>query len=158
MPAAVTAEAKAYVKNLKLSGVDMKATENFAGAAVVEIVGNITNGGDRPLERVDLSCVFYDVSGLVVLRERVPIVKTTLKPGETKPFRLAFEGVSQSWNQTLPQLVIAQIVFAYASLTRIISRARRKRTENLSFQNIATCRSSRDRGDEFPRSGLGQGT
>jgi hypothetical protein len=112
VPAAVTAEAKAYVKNLKLSGVDMKATENFAGAAVVEIVGNITNGGDRPLERVDLSCVFYDVSGLVVLRERVPIVKTTLKPGETKPFRLAFEGVSQSWNQTLPQLVIAQIVFA----------------------------------------------
>lgn len=112
VPAAVTAEAKAYVKNLKLSGVDMKATENFAGAAVVEITGNITNAGDRPLERVDLSCVFYDVSGLVVLRERVPIVKTTLKPGETKPFRLAFEGVSQSWNQTLPQLVIAQIVFA----------------------------------------------
>jgi len=111
-PAAVTAEAQAYVKNLKLSGVEMKATENFAGAAVVEITGNITNGGQRPLERIDLSCIFYDVSGLVVLRERVPIVKTTLRPGESKPFRLAFEGVSQSWNQTLPQLVIAQIVFA----------------------------------------------
>ena len=111
-PAAVTAEAKAYVKNLKLSGVDMKATENFAGAAVVEIIGNITNQGDRTLTRVDLSCIFYDVNGMVVLRERVPIVKTTLKPGETKPFRLAFEGVSQNWNQTLPQMVIAQIDFA----------------------------------------------
>jgi hypothetical protein len=47
----------------------------------------------------------------VVLRERVPIVRTTLKPRETKPFRLPFEGVSQNWNQVLPQLVIAQIVF-----------------------------------------------
>ena len=62
-------------KNLKLSGVEMKATENFAGAAVVEVIGNITNQGDRTLARVDLSCIFYDVSGLVVLRERVPIVR-----------------------------------------------------------------------------------
>lgn len=111
-PPAVTAEAKAYVKNLKLSGVDMKATENFAGAAVVEITGSIENAGDRELSRVELSCVFYDVSGLVVLRERVPIVRAAMKPGETKPFRLAFEGVSQNWNQALPQMVIAQIVFS----------------------------------------------
>ena len=109
---AATAEAKAYVKNLKLSGVSMKATENYAGAAVVEIIGSITNNGDRPLSRVDLSCIFYDVSGLVVLRERVAIVRTTLNPGETKPFRLPFEGVSQNWNQALPQMVIAQIIFA----------------------------------------------
>jgi hypothetical protein len=110
-PAAVTAEAKAYVKNLGLAGVEMKATENFAGAAVVEITGRISNNGDRALSRVDLNCIFYDVNGLVVLRERVPIVRTTLKPRETKPFRLPFEGVSQNWNQVLPQLVIAQIVF-----------------------------------------------
>jgi hypothetical protein len=114
-PAATTvasAEAKAYVQNLKLSGVEMKATENFAGAAVLEITGNIANNGDRDLARVELSCIFYDVNGMVVLRERVPIVRSPLKPGETKPFRLPFEGVPQSWNQTLPQLVIAQIVFS----------------------------------------------
>jgi hypothetical protein len=111
VPGPASAEAKAYVQNLKLSGVEMKATENFAGAAVVEIVGNIQNAGDRAVSRVELSCVFYDASGLVVLKERVPIVRSTLRPGETKPFRLPFEGVSQSWNQALPSLVIAQIVF-----------------------------------------------
>jgi hypothetical protein len=31
----------------------MKATENFAGAAVVEITGNIANNGDRDLARVN---------------------------------------------------------------------------------------------------------
>ncbi len=110
-PPAISADAKAYVRNLKLSGVDMKATQNYAGGTVVEILGQITNGGDRPLDRVELTCVFYDAYGQVVLRERVPIVKTTLKPGETKTFRLPFEGIPASWNQSLPQLVIAQIDF-----------------------------------------------
>ena len=109
---AITAEAKSYVRNLKLSQVQMKATANFTGAAVIEVEGQITNNGDRTLARVELNCVFYDVSGLVVLRERVPIVKTPLKPGETKEFRLPFEGVPPSWNQTLPQLVIAHIAFS----------------------------------------------
>ena len=111
-PAAITAEGKAYVRNLKLSEVDMKATEAFTGAAVVEIVGKITNGGDRTLSRVELNCVFYDPYGQVVLRERVPIVRSAMKPGETKSFRLPFEGIPGSWNQSLPQLVIASITFS----------------------------------------------
>jgi hypothetical protein len=89
----------------------MKATANYAGATVVEIIGNITNMGQRPLNRVELNCVFYDSAGLVVLRERVPIVRAAIKPGETRAFRLPFEGIPQSWNQSLPQLVIAHIAF-----------------------------------------------
>ena len=50
----------------------------------------------------------------MVLRERVPIVSAKigeLAPGETKPFRLAFDNVPESWNQAMPQLVIARIEF-----------------------------------------------
>jgi hypothetical protein len=90
----------------------MKAAKNYAGAMIVEVVGNITNAGDRTLNRVELNCVFYDAYGQVVLRERVPIVRSTLKPGEARAFRLPFEGIPDSWNQTLPQLVIASINFA----------------------------------------------
>ena len=110
-PPAITSDAKAYVANLKLSQVEMKATANYAGAAVVEVLGRITNNGTRALDRVELNCVFYDTAGLVVLRERVPIVRSTLKPGETRDFRLPFEGIPDSWNQSLPQLVIAHIAF-----------------------------------------------
>jgi hypothetical protein len=110
--APITAEAKAYTQHLQLSGVEMKATESFTGAAVVEIVGNIGNAGDRVLNRVELTCIFYDPYGQVVLRERVPIVRSTLKPGETRSFRLPFEGIPDSWNQALPSLVIASIDFA----------------------------------------------
>ncbi|MGH9632771.1 MAG: FxLYD domain-containing protein [Bryobacteraceae bacterium] len=110
-PTVLTAEAKAYVASLKLADVNMKATANYVGATVVEVTGQITNAGERTLELIELNCVFYDPYNTVVKRERVPIVRSTLKPGETQSFRLPFEEIPESWNQSLPQLVIANIVF-----------------------------------------------
>lgn len=114
MPPELTAEAKAYVKNLQLSEVEMKAAESFMGSQLVEITGKIANNGDRPLQQVDLNCVFYDPYSQVVLRQRVSIVRTKtggLKPGETKSFRLPFDTLPKSWNQSMPQMVIAGILF-----------------------------------------------
>lgn len=113
-PTAITAEAKAYVRNLKLADVEMKANASYLGQEVVEIVGKITNAGDRPLRQVDLNCIFYDVYNQVVLRERTTIVRPregVFKPGDTRPFRLPFDNIPRGWNQTLPQIVIAGIVF-----------------------------------------------
>lgn len=113
-PPALTGDAKAYVRNLKLSEVEMKANESYLKQSVVEITGNIGNQGNRVLQVVEINCVFYDPYGQLVLRERVPIVGRKiggLAPGETKPFRLAFDNIPESWNQAMPQLVIAQIVF-----------------------------------------------
>jgi hypothetical protein len=110
----LTPEAKAYTRNLKLSDVEMKATENALRQMLVEIEGSITNAGDRPVRRVELTCVFYDPYGEVILRERVPIVRGrdgVLGPGETRQFRLPFDAIPDDWNQTMPQLVIAQVIF-----------------------------------------------
>jgi len=110
----ITPEAKAYVRHLRLAEVEMKAAESFMRQAVVEITGKIGNAGERPLRQVDLNCVFYDPYGQLVLRERVSIVKPrsgALNPGQTRSFRLAFDNIPQSWNQALPQLVIAGIQF-----------------------------------------------
>ncbi len=107
-------EAKAYVRNLRLSDVSMKATENYALQALVEIEGKIANAGDRPLESVEIYCYFYDSYGQMVFRPRVAIVTTRmggLKPGETKTFRLPFDEIPPSWNQTMPQMVIAGVKF-----------------------------------------------
>ena len=110
----LTSDAKGYVKNLQLSGVEMKATEAAMNIRVVEIIGNIKNAGDRPLKSVLLNCIFYDAYGQVVLKDRVEIVREKtggIGPGETKPFRLPFDTLPASWNQGMPQLVIAEIVF-----------------------------------------------
>ena len=112
--APLTPEAKAYVKNLALSDVEIKANKSYLNLMVVEINGKIGNNGDRPLDTVEIYCVFYDSLGQLVLRSRVPIVSPRmggLNPGETKSFRLPFDEIPESWNQQMPQLVIAGVKF-----------------------------------------------
>jgi hypothetical protein len=108
----LSADAKAYVRNLQLSEVTMKATESYVGQTVTEIEGKIANSGSRTVAHADLYCVFYNSYGEVILRERVPIVATGLKPGETRAFRLPFDDIPSGWNNQMPQLVIARIEFA----------------------------------------------
>jgi Protein of unknown function (DUF3426) len=113
-PPPLTQEARAYVHNLALSGVEMQAHTNSLQQQLVEITGNIQNTGERKLAMVELNCVFYDPYGKVILRQRVPIVTRKmggLAPSETKAFRLPFDTIPEDWNQATPQLVIAQIQF-----------------------------------------------
>lgn len=112
---AASAEAKAYLPNLGLSDVGMKATLNFMQQQVVEVEGKITNKGPRPVRSIDVYCLFYGVNGREVHREIVPIVQSTtapLKPAETRSFRLPFDSLPDTWNQAMPRIAIAQITFA----------------------------------------------
>ncbi len=107
-------EAKQYVRNLKLSDVEIKANESYFKQMVVDIVGKIGNAGNRPLKTVEIYCTFVDQYNQLILRERVPIVSARmggLNPGETKSFRLPFDTIPESWNHQLPRLVIAGIQF-----------------------------------------------
>jgi hypothetical protein len=113
-PPPLTADAKAYVNHLKLSDVDMSAHEDYFRQRVVEITGNIQNLGERKLDLVEINCVFYDPYGQVVLRQRTPIVSHKgggLASGATRPFRLPFDTIPESWNNVMPQMVIARIDF-----------------------------------------------
>jgi len=110
--APLSADAKAYVRNLQLTEVTLRATESYVKQTVTEIEGKISNTGGRTVQHADVYCVFYNSYGEVILRERVPIVVTNLKPGETRAFRLPFDDIPGGWNNQMPQLVIARIEFA----------------------------------------------
>ncbi len=108
-------EARAYVRDLALSDVGMKAAENFMKQQIVEIDGKITNNGPRPLQSVEVYCLFFSVDGREIYRERVPIVRfqgSPLASHETRGFRLPFDSLPDGWNQAMPKLVIARITFA----------------------------------------------
>lgn len=110
----LTDEAKAYIGNLALSDVGMQAKLDYFGQKVLEISGSIGNNGARNLGVVEVTVVFRDYSGAILKRERSRIVSTKmggLKPTETKPFRLPFDAVPEGWNNQMPTLVIAGIVF-----------------------------------------------
>jgi hypothetical protein len=108
--------ARAYVSNLTLSDVNMKASENFMKQQVVEIEGKITNNGPRPVEAVDVYCLFRGVDGHEIYRERVPVIVRSkagpVKPVGSRRFRLAFDKLPDGWNQAMPTLLIARITFA----------------------------------------------
>ena len=110
----LTQQAKGYLEKLALSHVRMQAAESYVNQRVVEILGDITNKGDKTVSTVEVTCVFRDFSTREVLRERVFVIDRQNGPlpaGATKPFRLAFDDIPNTWNQAMPSLVIAQIQF-----------------------------------------------
>jgi hypothetical protein len=110
----LTPEAKAYVGNLQFGNVHIQAAENMVNQRLVEILGDITNKGDRDIKVAEVTCIFHDYSGKELQRERAELIGQTtgpLKAGAKKPFRLAFDDLAEGWNQSYPTFVIAQIQF-----------------------------------------------
>ena len=113
-PPSLTQEARAYLPKLALSKVHMQAAENYVNARLVEILGEISNNGDRTVKVAEVTCVFSNYSGVEIARERALVVggrTGSLAPGATKSFRLPFDTIPETWNQALPTLIIAQIQF-----------------------------------------------
>ena len=110
----LTQEATAYLPNLQLSDVDMKAAENYLHQTATTITGKITNNGLRTVRLVEVHCLFRDLNGQVVLREWVTIVGRKTGPvptGQTRAFELNFDNIPATWNQAMPGLVISQMQF-----------------------------------------------
>lgn len=112
--AVLTDAARAYLANLDLSNVNMEANEDALGQTLLEITGEISNLGDSEVTVVEANCVFRDVNGQEIERQRSAFVNErtgSLSPGETQTFRMAFDSVPEAWNQIVPDLFIAQIRF-----------------------------------------------
>ena len=109
----LTDEARGYLTSLDLSDVEMGATDNALGQTLVEITGTIRNIGDRPVRSIRLNCVFFDVYGIELHRVLSTIVRSSegLEPDGEQAFRLPFDDIPDGWNQVLPSLYVAEIVF-----------------------------------------------
>ena len=113
-PPHLTDEAKQYLPNLGLANVHMQAAESYVQGRLIEILGDISNHGARTLKSAEVVCVFSNYSGQELARENAFVVggaPGSLAPGQTKPFRLPFDNIPDTWNQAMPKLVIAQIQF-----------------------------------------------
>lgn len=110
----LTPEAEAYLPNLDLKEVQMAASDTFLEQTLVEITGKIQNLGDRTVTLVEIYCVFREINGIEVARERRVVVGPrtgALLPQEEQAFRLAFDNLPADWNQAVPSLFVAQIEF-----------------------------------------------
>lgn len=114
-----------YASSLKISDLKMSAAQNFVGATVSYIDGNVTNTGDKTVIHAMVQVVFQDDMGQIAQRENVPlrVLQTSgpypdtvdfnlspLAPGQTKPFRLTFESLSSQWNHQYPDIQVTDVV------------------------------------------------
>jgi Protein of unknown function (DUF2393) len=113
-----------YAASLKLSDFKMSAAENFVGATVSYVDGTVTNTGDKTVTHAVVEVRFKDEMGQLAQREDIPlqVLKTTgpypeavdfsvspLGPGQSKPFRLTFEGISAQWNHQYPDIQVIDV-------------------------------------------------
>ncbi|MGC2194986.1 MAG: hypothetical protein WA628_09960 [Terriglobales bacterium] len=113
-----------YSANVKFSDLKMSAAENFVGATVSYIDGNVTNAGNQTVTHAMVEVTFRDSIGQLAQRETVPLrvlqtsgpypeaVDLTVSPlaaGQSKPFRLTFEGISTQWNHEYPELKVTDV-------------------------------------------------
>jgi len=113
-----------YAANLKISDLKMSAAENFVGATVTYLDGMVTNTGDKIVTHVAVHVVFKDSLGQIAQTEDVPLhvlqpggpyldavdlSTSPLAPGQSKPFRLTFEHVTEEWNHEFPELRVMDV-------------------------------------------------
>src|ERR1700756_4722886 len=113
-----------YAANIKLSDLKMSAAENFVGATVSYVDGTVTNTGNQTVNHAVVEVNFKDSMGQLAQRETVPlrVLQTSgpypdavdfsvspLAPGQSKPFRLTFEGISSQWNHEYPELKVVDV-------------------------------------------------
>jgi len=113
-----------YVANLKFSDLKMSQAQNFVGATVTYIDGTLTNARDKTVTHAVVQVTFKDLYNQVAQIETVPVkvlqtggpyldtvdlTVSPLAPGQSKPFRLIFEHLSEQWNQAYPDLQITDV-------------------------------------------------
>jgi hypothetical protein len=114
----------AYAANIKFSDSKMSAAENFIGATVSYIDGGVTNSGDKTVTHLVVEVVFKDELGQLAQREElalrvlkssgpypeaVDLSLSPLAPGQTQPFRLTFDSISQQWNRQYPEIRVTDL-------------------------------------------------
>ncbi|MGC8550196.1 MAG: DUF2393 family protein [Acidobacteriaceae bacterium] len=115
-----------YAANLSISGIQMAQASTMVGAQSTYIDGTITNKGTKIVTGVTIQAVFNDFNNqpaqvtnldLQRIRTRVPYVDTEplstapIPPGQSAPFRLILDHVTDSWNRNPPTLRIVQVNF-----------------------------------------------
>jgi hypothetical protein len=118
------AEPSPYAANLKFSDLKASAAQNFAGATVSYVDGVITNTGNQTVIHATVQVTFKDDMGQTAQREELPIHVlriggpydeavdlnlSPLAPGQSKPFRLTFENISNQWNHAYPDMQVKQV-------------------------------------------------
>jgi Protein of unknown function (DUF2393) len=120
-----TTPSNPYAAKLNLSDLKMSAAENFVGARITYIDGTVTNTGDKTVTHAAVHVAFKNSLGevaqaddvvLYILKTAGPYPDTVdlhllpLAPGQSAPFRLTFDHISNDWDRAYPDLKVTDVL------------------------------------------------
>ncbi len=114
----------AYAALLPITDVQMSDSANLSGGKMTYLDGTISNHGSQTVRAVTVQVAFKDFTGMLaakntlplnLIRFREPYVDTEpvgaepIKPGQSRPFRLIFDTVPQSWDGAYPEVRVITV-------------------------------------------------
>ncbi len=114
----------AYAASLPITDVKMSDSANLSGGKVTYLDGTVSNHGAQTVRAITVQVTFKDFTGLLaakdtlplnLIRFREPYVDTEpvgaepIKPGQSRPFRLIFDAVPQSWDGAYPEVRVITV-------------------------------------------------
>lgn len=110
-----------YAANLQVSDLQVSQSESLSGGRSTYVDGHVVNRGDKTVTGATVQAHFAGgqtqtlTAPVSIIRTRQPYVDTEplssapLAPGAQADFRLIFEGVSDNWDQQIPQLQVVTV-------------------------------------------------
>jgi hypothetical protein len=108
-------EERAYAASV--DHLEISRAENFLHQEVTTISGEITNGGGRPLDNVELTLEFFDEQNQIAQRETRNLFGPPgppIAPSDHREFEISFEHISNAWNLRPPVVKVTALQFAPA--------------------------------------------
>jgi hypothetical protein len=120
----ISAQPDPYAASLPITNLAMSESTSLSGSKVTYLDGHIVNQGARTVSGISIQVLFRDYAHevawnetqpLQLIRTREPYIDTEpvsaapLKPGDQRDFRLAFDGVPDSWDGAYPDLRIVHV-------------------------------------------------
>lgn len=103
----MTPAEKDYLSKIQVTNPSVSAANNFLGATIYYLDGEVANRGSKTVRELDLSLTFMDPFGEVLSRRTEHVMtrgNPPLKPGASAPLHLTFEHVPDGWNQASPAI------------------------------------------------------
>jgi hypothetical protein len=113
-PSPPTAEEKAYIPKIQVADAKMSVARNYLGDSIYILDANVTNGGSRTVQNVELQLEYVDTLGQVVLRDYAHAVTSRelpLRPGKTRTFQVSYDHMPADWNQAPPKVIVTRVNF-----------------------------------------------
>ncbi len=101
-----------YAPKIAISNLRMSSAENFAKQTIYYMDATVKNNGNRTVTSLDAQAQFRNLDNQVIFKDTAGIIterRLPLAPGESRDYRVGFEGIPDGWNQRPPDLTITRI-------------------------------------------------